>query len=77
MTPTASDRTDIVISGGSYAGLALALALSQALEGVRIALIDPKPRGAGDPLLDDPRAFALSSSSQHLLEAIGIWPAIC
>ena len=71
-----SDRFDIVVSGGSYAGLALALALAQGLDGISIAVVDPKPRGGGDPLLDDPRAFALSASSQRLLETIGIWPAI-
>lgn len=69
-------RYDILISGGSYAGLGLALALAQALEGVSIGVIDPKARGAGDPLLDDPRAFALSASSQRLLDAIGIWSAV-
>lgn len=69
-------RCDILISGGSYAGLALALALAQALDGISITVIDPKPRGAGDPPPDDPRAFALSASSQRLLETIGIWPEI-
>ena len=72
----ASKRADIIISGGSYAGLALALALTQALEGVAITVIDPKPGGSGQALPDDPRAFALSASSQRLLEAIGIWPAV-
>ncbi len=70
------ERSDIVISGGSYAGLTLALALAQALDGIAITVIDPKPRDAGDPALDDPRAFALSASSQRLLETIGIWPMI-
>lgn len=73
---TQSHRSDIVISGGSYAGLALALALAQGLDGISITVVDPKPRGGSDPLLDDPRAFALSASSQRLLAIIGIWPAI-
>ncbi len=76
MNNTPSQRADVVISGGSYAGLALALALAQGLDGIAITVIDPKPRGASDPLLDDPRAFALSKSSQRLLKAIGIWPQI-
>lgn len=75
-TASDSDRSDIVISGGSYAGLALALALAQGLDGIAITVVDPKPRGGSDPLLDDPRAFALSASSQRLLHTIGIWPAI-
>lgn len=76
MTTTSPEHFDVVISGGSYAGLALALALAQALEGIRVAIIDPKPRGASSPLLDDPRAFAVSASSQQLLQAIGIWESI-
>ena len=76
MSTTTSDRFDIVISGGSYAGLSLALALTQALEGIRIAIVDPAPREPDEPLLDDPRAFSLSASSRRLLEAIGIWPMI-
>ena len=71
-----SERSDILISGGSFAGLALALALAQAREGISITVIDPKPRGAADPAPDDPRAFALSASSQRLLETIGIWATI-
>lgn len=75
MNPDTS-RSDIVISGGSYAGLALALALAQGLDGISITVVDPKPRGGGDGLLEDPRAFALSAASQRLLEAIGIWPVL-
>ncbi len=67
---------DLVVSGASYSGLALALALVGALPGIRIAVVDPQePQGAGRPPRD-PRAFALSASSRHLLEAIGIWPAV-
>ena len=71
-----SERSDILISGGSFAGLVLALALAQALEGISITVIDPKLRGEADPALDDPRAFATSASSQRLLETIGIWATI-
>lgn len=67
---------DIVLSGASYAGLSLGLALAEALPGIAIALVDPAaPQGSGAPWRD-PRAFAVSASSRHLLEAIGIWPAI-
>ena len=76
MSSTATHRYDVIISGGSYAGLALALALAQGLDGISVAVLDPRPHGPGAPLPDDPRAFALSASSKNLLQAIGIWPLI-
>lgn len=76
MNSTATHRYDVIISGGSYAGLALALALAQGLDGIKIAVLDPRPRGPGAPLPGDPRAFALSAASKNLLQAIGIWRMI-
>lgn len=67
---------DLLVSGASYSGLSLALALAGALPGIRIAVADPhEPQGSGRPPRD-PRAFAISASSRHVLEAIGIWPAV-
>ncbi|MDO9382297.1 MAG: FAD-dependent monooxygenase [Hyphomicrobiaceae bacterium] len=66
-------RYDIVISGASYAGLALARALSQALEGsARIALVDRRPVGPRGSA-PDARAFALSAGSKRMLEILGVW----
>jgi len=67
-------RYDVAISGASFAGLALACALSDALGSeFRIAVID---RAAPASMPADARAFALSAASRHLLEAIGVWPAV-
>jgi 2-octaprenyl-6-methoxyphenol hydroxylase len=67
-------RYDVAISGASFAGLALACALSDALgPEFRIAVID---RAAPASVPADARAFALSAASRHLLEATGVWPAI-
>ena len=67
-------RFDVAVSGASFAGLALACALSDALgPEFRIAVID-RTAPASTPA--DARAFALSAASRHLLEAIGVWPAI-
>jgi 2-octaprenyl-6-methoxyphenol hydroxylase len=67
-------RFDVAVSGASFAGLALACALSDALgPEFRIAVID---RAAPATMPADARAFALSAASRHLLEAIGVWPAI-
>jgi 2-octaprenyl-6-methoxyphenol hydroxylase len=67
-------RFDVAVSGASFAGLALACALSDALgPEFRIAVID---RAMPANMAADARAFALSAASRHLLEAIGVWPAI-
>lgn len=69
---------DIVIAGASFAGMALAKALSIASHAqFNIAILDRAdpiaPRRRQQP---DARAFALSASSCYLLEHLGIWPAI-
>jgi 2-octaprenyl-6-methoxyphenol hydroxylase len=66
------DTFDIAIAGGSYAGLALACALASALEHqASIAIVERRdPTG---PAPADPRAYALSTGSKRLLEAVGVW----
>ena len=71
-----SQKFDVVISGVSFAGLALACALNQASDdGLTIALID---RGASPDIATEPdaRASALSAASKNLLNALGAWPMI-
>jgi 2-octaprenyl-6-methoxyphenol hydroxylase len=71
-----SSNFDVVISGASFAGLALARGLSQALgEDFKIGLID---RGAGPGALgnSDSRASALSAASKRMLEVLGAWPLV-
>src|ERR1700754_700944 len=67
-------QRSIVIGGGAFAGLALALALRQGL-GARI------PRIVGDPALAvrprrDPRATAIVAACRRLFEAIGVWDQV-
>lgn len=70
-----SENYDAIIGGGGPTGLTMALALASVLNGdVRIAVVDPGP--AGRPITGDPRAWALSAASVHLLGALGIWPAV-
>lgn len=75
MTSTKPHTADLVISGGSYAGLALTLALAQALDGIRITVVDPRSSEGRPPAPadGDPRAFALSAASRNLLHALGVW----
>ena len=71
----ASDRYAVIVSGASFAGLALACGLADALGAEnRICLVD---RSAGPGTAQrDSRASALSAASKHMLDALGVWPAL-
>src|SRR6202035_5864250 len=69
-----SAQRSIVIGGGAFAGLALALALRQCL-GADIPII------VADPALEmrpsrDPRATAIVAACRRLFEAIGVWDQV-
>jgi 2-octaprenyl-6-methoxyphenol hydroxylase len=67
------DRVDVLIGGAGFAGLALALALRQALgESFRVAVADP---ALGRPA-EDGRATAIAAAARRLFEAIGVWDAV-
>jgi 2-octaprenyl-6-methoxyphenol hydroxylase len=71
----AAGRCAVVISGASFAGLALACGLGKALGADnRIALID-RSAGPGTAKRDS-RASALSAGSRRMLEALGVWPEL-
>jgi 2-octaprenyl-6-methoxyphenol hydroxylase len=66
-----STQRTIVIGGGAFAGLALALALRQGLgEDVAIIVADP---ALGVRPSRDPRATAIVAACRRLMEAIGAW----
>jgi 2-octaprenyl-6-methoxyphenol hydroxylase len=67
-------QRSIVIGGGSFAGLALALALRQGL-GPDVPII------VADPALErrpsrDPRATAIVAACRRLFEALGVWDQV-
>src|SRR6267143_2575052 len=69
-----SAQRSIVIGGGAFAGLALALALRQGL-GADIPII------VADPALElrpsrDPRATAIVAACRRLFEALGVWDEV-
>lgn len=77
MTETGDCRHfDIVIAGAGFTGMALARALTLAIgSDLRIALVDQvRPSPVQRPFAA--RAFAVSRSSQRLLETIGAWENI-
>ena len=71
-TPTA--RADVLIGGGGFAGLALAIALRQALgDPFRVTVADPAfAKGAAD----QGRASAIAAAARRLFETIGVWSEV-
>ncbi len=65
---------DVVIVGGGPVGLLLAALLGQAGRH-QVTLLDARAQFALPPGID-PRVYALSRASQHLLEQVGAWPAL-
>jgi 2-octaprenyl-6-methoxyphenol hydroxylase len=66
-------QSDVLIAGGGFAGLALALALRQALgPSFRISVLDP----AFGRQVADARASAISASARRLFETVGVWDAV-
>src|SRR6266436_5908050 len=64
-------QRSIVICGGAFAGLALALALRQGL-GPEVPVIVADPALAMRPS-KDPRATAIVAACRRLFEALGVW----
>ena len=69
-----SAQRSIVIGGGAFAGLALALALRQGLgPDIRVIVADP---ALGVRPSRDPRATAIVAACRRLFEAIGVWDEV-
>jgi len=77
MQPGRASHYDVVISGASFAGLALARALSAAFSGeLSIAIVDRGSVGSGEGAATDRRASAVSAGSRRLLDVLGVWPLV-
>jgi len=71
--PGQGERADILIAGGGFAGLGLAIALRQALgESFAVALADPTLARAAE----DARASAIAAAARRMFETIGVWSAV-
>ena len=74
MAASKSERRDVVVGGAGFAGLALAIALRQALgEGFAVTVADPALAAVPSK---DPRATAIAAAARRLFEAIGAWQAV-
>jgi len=71
--PESSNRCDVLIGGAGFAGLALAIALKQALgPAYRVTVADPALGRAAN----DARASAIVAAARRLFETIGVWDAV-
>ncbi len=65
---------DVLIAGGGFAGLTLAIALRQALgESFTVAVADPS---LGATHADDERASAIVASVRRLFDTLGVWQRV-
>ncbi|MEA2976629.1 MAG: 2-octaprenyl-6-methoxyphenol hydroxylase [Alphaproteobacteria bacterium] len=68
-----SGKFDVLIGGGGFAGLALAIALRQGL-GETFSVVVADPAFARSP--SDGRASAIAAAARRLFETIGVWSAV-
>jgi len=66
---------DVLIAGGGFAGLTLAIALRQAL-GERFAVAVADPGLGRAAAADDERASAIVASVRRLFETLGVWQRV-
>ena len=68
------EPVDVLIAGGGFAGLTLAIALRQGLgPQVSVTVADPM---LGKSHADDERASAIVAAARRLFETLGIWPSV-
>ncbi len=73
-TADLESATDVLIGGGGFAGLALAIALRQGLgDSFAVTVADP---ALGGGHAGDARASAIAAAARRLFEAIGVWDAV-
>ena len=68
---------DVLIAGGSFVGLAAALALSRSSRGaLRVTVVDRTPPKVARAAANDGRASALSAASVNLFRSLGVWDEV-
>jgi 2-octaprenyl-6-methoxyphenol hydroxylase len=70
----ADDHSNVLIAGGGFAGLTLAIALRQGLgPSFSVTVADPM---LGRSHADDERASAIVAAARRLFEALGVWQSV-
>jgi 2-octaprenyl-6-methoxyphenol hydroxylase len=70
----AGERVDVLIGGGGFAGLALAVALRQGLgDSFQVTVADP---ALGKSHAGDARASAIAAAARRLFQTIGVWDKV-
>lgn len=64
---------DVLIAGGGYVGLSLAVSLKTAAPHLAVAVVDGAPDGAWKR---DGRASAIASAAARMLDVLGVWAEI-
>src|SRR6201996_1109676 len=68
------ENTDVLIAGGGFAGLTLAIALRQALgPSFAVTVADP---ALGRTHAGDERASAIVAAARRLFETLGVWERV-
>ncbi len=68
------EHVDVLIAGGGFAGLTLAIALRQGLgPSASVAVADPM---LGRSHADDERASAIVAAARRLFETLGVWQGV-
>ena len=68
------ERADVLIGGGGFAGLALAIALRQGLgDSFKVTVADP---ALGKSHAGDARASAIAAAARRLFETLGVWDKV-
>ena len=64
---------DVVVAGGGYVGLSVAVAIVHEARHLRVCIVDAAPKAA---VLKDERASAIAAAATNMLEQLGVWSSI-
>ncbi len=65
-----SDVVDVLIAGGGYVGMSVAVSLAVSAPHLSIAIVDQAPENA---LRSDERSSAIAAAASRMLDQLGIW----
>ncbi|MEN0040959.1 MAG: ubiquinone biosynthesis hydroxylase [Pseudomonadota bacterium] len=68
-----NEMRDVVIAGGGYVGLSVAVAVADAAPHLKLTLVDAAP---ADALSKDERASAIAAAAGRMLDRLGIWEGL-